>query len=79
MILNGANSTVGQILIQLCRLLHLKCIAVVRQRDPQKHELLKASLSRLGASHVFIDNGNLKASLSLQLSLKGSRLLLHTE
>eukprot|EP00210_Caulerpa_lentillifera_P009546 g9104.t1 len=62
-VLNGANSTVGQILIQLCRLLHLKCIAVVRQRESQKHELLKISLTRLGATHVFIDNGNLKACL----------------
>ena len=28
--LNAANSTVGQVIVQLCRVLQLRCIALVR-------------------------------------------------
>ena len=58
-ILNAANSTVGQIIIQLCKLLQLRCVAVVRhiQEDfAHTADRLKA----LGASLVVQDTGSLK-------------------
>ena len=36
MVLNAASSTVGQVVLQLCKVLQLRCIALVR--DHGKHE-----------------------------------------
>lgn len=61
-ILNAANSTVGQVIIQLCSLLQLRCVAVVRQRcDSQEGSAHTADrLKALGASLVVQDTGSLK-------------------
>ncbi|KAK9864312.1 hypothetical protein WJX84_002485 [Apatococcus fuscideae] len=60
-ILNGANSTVGQILVQLCFLLKLRCIALVRAHEDfgRIQEWLKAC----GASQVLPDVGSIEAHL----------------
>ncbi|KAK9829388.1 hypothetical protein WJX72_005534 [[Myrmecia] bisecta] len=61
-ILNAANSTVGQAVIQLCALLRLRCVAVVRDHgDPDK---MQAWLKDLGASEVVCDAGSIKAELN---------------
>ncbi|KAI0217326.1 mitochondrial 2-enoyl thioester reductase [Massospora cicadina] len=50
---NGANSGVGRMVIQLCRLWGLRSINIVRER-PQL-ELLREELRGLGADHVVSD------------------------
>ena len=61
-ILNAANSTVGQFIIQLCHLLHLRCVAVVRQREQALEGFTQCTdrLKALGATHVIEDKGSLK-------------------
>lgn len=61
-ILNGANSTVGQVIIQLCSLLQLRCVAVVRQRSDTQEGFAHTAdrLKALGASLVVQDTGSLK-------------------
>ena len=60
MILNAANSTVGQLVVQLCHLLRLRAIAVVSgESDFEKTALW---LRALGAAEVLLDRGSLKAS-----------------
>lgn len=60
-ILNAANSTVGQVVIQLCCLLRLRAVAVVSDRpDFDKTALW---LRALGAAEVLLDEGSLKAEL----------------
>jgi len=61
-ILNAANSTVGQVIIQLCHLLQLRCVAVVRQREQplEGFAQLADRLKALGASLVIQDSGSLK-------------------
>ncbi len=68
-ILNAANSTVGQIIIQLCHLLQLRCVAVVREcKQPlEGFTQLVDRLKALGASHVIQDSGSLKV-MGLALS-----------
>jgi hypothetical protein len=52
-ILNAANSTVGTCVIQLCRMLKLRAIAVVRDPgDGDDHQKVVARLKALGASEV---------------------------
>lgn len=61
MILNAANSTVGQVIIQLCHLLQLRCVAVVRESEPlEGFTQLVDRLKALGASLVIQDSGSLK-------------------
>ena len=63
-IVNAANSTVGQALIQLSKLLRLRCVAVVRATEgPGDFERDRAWLSDLGADEVLRDAGNLSAEL----------------
>ena len=60
-ILNAANSTVGQVVIQLCSLLKLRAIAVVREvGDFEKNSTW---LKSLGAFDVLPDSGSLKQEL----------------
>ena len=61
-ILNAANSTVGQFILQLCRLLHLRSIAVVRQHEQTQQDFddTSAWLKSLGADVVLEDFGSLK-------------------
>lgn len=63
-ILNAANSTVGTCILQLCRCLKLRPIAVVR--DPGNKadlEKLVARLKNLGAAEVLVDGAHIKAKL----------------
>jgi len=63
-ILNAANSTVGCCVIQLCRMLKLRAIAVVRERgDAAEQEALAKRLRALGAAEVLVDGGSLTAKL----------------
>lgn len=61
-ILNAANSTVGQLIIQLCHLLQLRCVAVVREREQATGGVAQCAdrLKSLGATHVLLDKGSLK-------------------
>ena len=75
-ILNAANSTVGQVIIQLCRLLQLRCVALVRQREESAQVFTQNvdRLKELGASLVIPDAGSIKASCifsCLHLMLQG--------
>ena len=60
-ILNGANSTIGQVVIQLCHLLRLRSVAVVR--DLGNMDRLAPWLKTLGATEVLADTGSLKKEL----------------
>ena len=60
-IMNSANSTVGQCVIQLCRLLKLRVIAVIRKGVYT--EKIVAWLKMLGAADVLIDDHTLKTEL----------------
>lgn len=63
MILNAANSTVGQIIIQLCHLLQLRCAVVRECEQPlEGFTQLADRLKALGASHVIQDSGSIKVS-----------------
>ncbi len=55
-ILNAANSTVGQLVVQLCRLLQLRCVAVARCHDDDGFDKVAAWLKGLGASEVIADH-----------------------
>jgi trans-2-enoyl-CoA reductase len=57
-ILNAANSTVGQTLIQLCHILRLRCIAVMRggTLEEEKREKLTLWLKSLGATEVCFED-----------------------
>ena len=75
-ILNAANSTVGQLIIQLCHLLQLRCVAIVREREQTAGGFTQCAdrLKALGATQVFADKGSLKVCSGLQSSFC-SRLL----
>jgi trans-2-enoyl-CoA reductase len=60
-ILNGANGTVGQVVIQLCHLLKLRSVAVVR--DLGSMDRVAPWLKTLGANEVLADKGSLKQEL----------------
>lgn len=64
MILNAANSTVGQVVIQLCSVLRLRCIAVVRSSNSgaTADEKLVAWLKSLGAMEVVFEDRPLKVT-----------------
>lgn len=65
-ILNAANSTVGQLILQLCCLLHLRCVAVIRHREQTQQNFNQSAawLKTLGAAVVLEDVGSLKVSLA---------------
>ena len=60
-ILNAANSTVGQVVLQLCCLLRLRAVAVISDRPDWEKTALW--LRALGAAEVLLDEGSLKAEL----------------
>ena len=69
-LLNAANSTVGQLVIQLCHLLRLRAIAVISSEpDFAKTSL---ALKALGAAEVLLDSGSLKASARSLRGLVGA-------
>ena len=60
-LLNGANGTIGQFVIQLCHLLRLRVVAIISEAsDFEKTSLW---LKALGAVHVIRDEGSVKAEL----------------
>ncbi|GAB4823140.1 hypothetical protein N2152v2_010186 [Parachlorella kessleri] len=60
-ILNGANSTVGQLVVQLCCLLRLRVVAVIsKEPDFEKTSLW---LKALGAVEVLLDEGSFRVEL----------------
>lgn len=63
---NGANSACGQIIIQLCKILKVNCVCVVRNRD--NIEDLKKYLKELGASHVMTDTELTETNIFTTLS-----------
>lgn len=60
-ILNGANGTIGQVVIQLCHLLKLRSVAVVR--DLGNTDRISTWLKTLGANEVLVDSSSLKKEL----------------
>lgn len=62
MILNAANSTVGQLILQLCQLLRLRAIGVVRRREQVKHQKLVTWLKSLGATEVIAEDEQIRVS-----------------
>lgn len=60
-ILNGANGTIGQLVIQLSHLLRLRAVAVIS--ESADFEKTAGWLKRLGAVHVIQDTGSIKAEL----------------
>ena len=52
-LLNAANSTMGQLLVQLCAVLRLRCLALLRNHG--KHAQNEAWLHSIGAHAVFVD------------------------
>ncbi|KAI9575070.1 hypothetical protein GQX74_011195 [Glossina fuscipes] len=52
-ILSGANSAVGQMILQLCKLWNINSIGVVRDRDNVAN--LKKDLKRLGATEILTE------------------------
>ncbi|KAL4518427.1 hypothetical protein Ndes2437A_g04709 [Nannochloris sp. 'desiccata'] len=60
-ILNAGNGTVGQLIIQLCRLLRLRAVAVIS--DQSEFERTALWLRALGAAEVLPDSGSLRAEL----------------
>jgi len=64
--LNGATGTVGAAIIQLCSLLKLRAVAVVRlhERGPNADfDKVSDRLKNLGAAEVLPDEGNLRRVL----------------
>ncbi|KAL4435235.1 hypothetical protein ABPG77_001917 [Micractinium sp. CCAP 211/92] len=60
-ILNAANGTVGQMVVQLCSLLRLRAIALVSGESD--FEKTAAWLRGLGAEQVLLDSGSIKMEL----------------
>lgn len=56
-ILNAANSTTGQAVIQLCKVLRLRVVAIVRNPDE-----VGAWLEELGATVVMSDTAPIRVS-----------------
>ena len=50
-------------MVQLCRLLQLRCVAVVRRQDDEGFEKVAEWLKALGASEVIADLSSVKAGL----------------
>lgn len=68
-LLNAANSTVGHALVQLCRMLKLRAVCVLRPGP--RFEAAAARLRALGAAEVLRDGGDpLAAQLAAQQGAK---------
>lgn len=71
MILNAPNSTVGRILLQLCKLLKLRTVALLRPHGKKdlsegqdaRFEVVAEQLRHLGATLVLRDEGSVKVCL----------------
>lgn len=61
-ILNGANGTIGQFIIQLCHMLRLRAVAVVSPESD--FDKTSAWLKKLGAVHVIRDQGSIKGEMN---------------
>lgn len=69
--LNAPNSTVGRILLQLCKLLKLRTLALLRPNSSQKSsagqdarfEVVAEQLQELGATLVLKDEGSVKVGV----------------
>ncbi len=61
-VLNAATSSVGQCLLQLCKLLRLRAVAVVRSHGEAAFDKTAAWLRGLGACEVLRDEGSLRVS-----------------
>eukprot|EP00898_Chlorokybus_atmophyticus_P000495 jgi/Chlat1/1446/Chrsp12S08681 len=72
--LNAANSTVGRVVIQLCKMLRLHTVAVIRKSD--NYESLAQSLTDLGADLVLPDEGSIKHALETNKSYARLKLTL---
>ena len=59
-ILNAANSVVGQALLQLGAALRLRCLAVVREHGAVALAGTRERLMSLGATLVLADSGSLQ-------------------
>ena len=64
-ILNAANGTVGQFVIQLCRLLRLRAVAIISEHSDFEKTALW--LRALGAAEVLSDGGTHHGSLRVEL------------
>ena len=73
-VLNAATSTVGQCVVQLCSMLKLRAIAIVRER--KDFEKTEAWLKSLGASEVLKDDGSLARELTSRNLFAKPRLAL---
>jgi NADPH:quinone reductase-like Zn-dependent oxidoreductase len=73
-IINAANSIVGRTLLQLCKLLKLRCVAVLRCRSSgtaggsadssdARFAATAEQLQALGATLVLKDEGSIKVGL----------------
>ena len=62
-LLNAANGTVGQLVVQLCNLLRLRAVAVVS--DKPDFEKTALWLRALGAAEVLLDEGSIRVSAVL--------------
>ncbi|KAJ8602615.1 hypothetical protein CTAYLR_010195 [Chrysophaeum taylorii] len=61
LVINAANGAVGQVVIQLCRLMNLRAIGIVRRHD--NFSDTKAWLEYLGAYKIFADDEPIVPSL----------------
>jgi len=73
-VLNAATSTVGQCVVQLCAMLKLRAIAVVRSR--KDFDKTAAWLKSLGASEVLKDEGSIATELTSRNLFAKPRLAL---
>ena len=64
LIINAANGAVGQTLVQLCRLMNIRAIAVIRRHD--NFADTKAWLEFLGAYKVFADDEAIAPALKAE-------------
>lgn len=72
---NGANSAVGQCVIQLCRIWGIKCVGIVRNR-PNLDELT-GYLKKLGASEILTEEQLRTTTLFKSGALKKPKLALN--
>jgi trans-2-enoyl-CoA reductase len=73
-VLNAATSTVGQCVVQLCAMLKLRAVAVVRSR--KDFDKTAAWLKSLGASEVLKDEGSIATELTSRNLFAKPRLAL---
>ena len=64
LIVNAANGAVGQTIVQLCRLMNIRAIAVIRRHD--NFADTKAWLEFLGADKVFADDEGIAPALKAE-------------